>query len=89
MEYRPSMNVLMINEVAQTIIEYTLPETNIAPYKWMVGTLLSFWEGLFSGILVSGRIQQIDLFPPFQPRATFPQTCAFVHWCDGNPQLFP
>ena len=37
----------------------TLPETNIAPEKWMVGRVLSFWiwEGLFSGaMLVLGRV---------------------------------
>ena len=35
----------------------TLPETNIAPEKWMVGILLSYWGGLFSGAtLVSGRV---------------------------------
>ena len=40
------------------IIDNTLPETNIfAPWKWMVGILLSFWDGLFSGaMLVSGRV---------------------------------
>ena len=26
----------------------TLPETNVAPKNWMVGMLLSYWEGLFS-----------------------------------------
>ena len=25
---------------------FTLPETNIAPEKWMVGRLVSFWDGL-------------------------------------------
>ena len=35
----------------------TLPETNIAPCKWMVGILLSFWDGLLSGaMLVSGSV---------------------------------
>ena len=52
------------------IIDDTLPETNIAPWKWikwMVGILLSFWDGLFSGaMLVSGRVRllafiQLDL----------------------------
>ena len=40
------------------IIDETFPETNIfAPWKWMVGILLSFWDGLFSGaMLVSGRV---------------------------------
>ena len=28
---------------------YTLPETNVAPFFWMVGRLAPFWEGLFSG----------------------------------------
>ncbi len=28
----------------------TLPETNSKrPWKWMVGSLVSFWDGLFSG----------------------------------------
>ena len=36
----------------------TLPESNIAPKKWMVGGLLSFWQGLFSGaMLVSGSVR--------------------------------
>ena len=37
----------------------TLPETNSSPLKkkWMVGILLSYWKGLFSGaMLVSGRV---------------------------------
>ena len=29
----------------------TLPETNIAPEKWMVGILVSFWDGLFLGAI--------------------------------------
>ena len=36
---------------------YTLLETNMAPGKWMVGMLVSFWDSLFSGaMLVSGRV---------------------------------
>ncbi len=31
------------------LFSVTLPETNIAAKKLMVGRLLSFWEGLFSG----------------------------------------
>jgi len=43
--------------VAGMIYTYTLPETNIAPEKWMFGTLASFWEGLFSGVMsVSGNV---------------------------------
>ena len=37
----------------------TLPslKLTVRPWKWMVGILLSFWEGLFSGaMLVSGRV---------------------------------
>ncbi len=38
----------------------TLPVTNSkSPWKWMVGILLSYWDGLFSGanlLLVSGRV---------------------------------
>ena len=36
----------------------TLPETNSErPWKWMVGILLSYWGGNFSGaMLVSGRV---------------------------------
>ena len=33
----------------------TLPETNIAPEDWwldVVGKLLSFWEGIFSGAML-------------------------------------
>ena len=34
---------------------FTLPKTNIASEKWMVGILCSFWYGEFSGgMLVSG-----------------------------------
>ena len=40
--------------------DVTLLETNIAihsTWKWMVGILVSFWDGLFSGaMLVSGRV---------------------------------
>ncbi len=33
----------------------------ISPWKWMVGILLSFWEGPFSGaMLVSGRVDLLD-----------------------------
>ena len=40
----------------------TLPETNSSSLKWMVGRLLSFWEGLFSGVmLVSGRVKPFVL----------------------------
>ena len=31
---------------------FTLPKTNIAPEKWMVEILLSFWDGLFWGATV-------------------------------------
>ena len=35
----------------------TLLETSIAPEKWMVGILVSFWDGLFSGaMLVLGSV---------------------------------
>ena len=30
----------------------TLPETNIAPEKWMVGILVSLWDGLFAGAML-------------------------------------
>ena len=45
----------------------TLPETNIAPKKLMVGKLLSYWGGLFSGtMLVSGRVVSLKTPPgPF------------------------
>ena len=40
-----------------TTFRSTLPETNIAPQKWMVGILVSSWKGLFSvAMLVSGRV---------------------------------
>ena len=35
----------------------TLPKTNVAPEKWMIGILVSFWDGLFSGaMLVLGSV---------------------------------
>ena len=38
----------------------TLPETNIAPQKWWLEDVMSFWEGLFSGaMLVLGSV-----YPP-------------------------
>ena len=39
-------------------VTFTLPETNISrTWKWMVGILVSFWDGLFSGaMLVLGRV---------------------------------
>ncbi len=42
--------------------KYIIPETNDkSPWKMMVGRLLSYWEGLFSGaMLVSGRVSNID-----------------------------
>ena len=51
------------------IIQYvvgTLSETNIAPWKSMVGILVSFWEGLFSGaaMLVSGRVDNLEIWVP-------------------------
>ena len=38
----------------------TLPETNSLHLKWMVGILVSFWDGQFSGaMLVSGRVNSL------------------------------
>ncbi len=39
-------------------LNYTLPETNSkSTWKWMVGILVSHWDGLFSGaMLVLGRV---------------------------------
>ena len=38
--------------------EDTLPKTNIAPEKLVVGRQVSFWEGLFSGdMLVFGGVE--------------------------------
>ena len=38
----------------------TLPKTNIAPGKMVVGRLLSFWGGLFLvAMLVSGRVYKL------------------------------
>ena len=42
----------LLNEFHRKKGEDTLPETNIAPQKWMVGNVgrcISFWDGLFSG----------------------------------------
>ena len=36
------------------------PKFNIAPEKWMVGRLVSFWEGLFSGAMLN--FQGVCLF---------------------------
>ena len=37
---------------------FTLPKTNIAPKKCMVGRRLSFWKRVFSGaMLVFGRVK--------------------------------
>ena len=33
----------------------TPPKFNIAPEKWMVGRLVSFWEGILSGALLNFR----------------------------------
>ena len=59
------------------MVKATLPETNIAPEKWMIGILLSFWEGLFSGaMLVSGRVV-VDYFGGiFCGTKTLPATVA-------------
>ena len=32
---------------------FTLPKFNIAPWKMMVGRLLSFWDGIFSGAMLN------------------------------------
>ena len=40
------------------------PKLTARPWKWMVGILLSFWEGLFSGaMLVSGSVPPPKWFP--------------------------
>ena len=40
-----------------------IPETNIySPWKWMVGIIVSFWDGLFSGaMLVLGRVDLLKV----------------------------
>ena len=39
------------------VVYMILPETNMAPEKWMVEILVSFWEGLLSGdMLVLGSV---------------------------------
>ena len=57
---------------------YTSPKLTLCPRKWMVGILVSFWDGLSSGaMLVSGRVSNIN-------------TCAvpWVLWFSATP-IFP
>ena len=60
-------SICIIEAMAQLGIIYTLPKTNIAP-EWMVGILLTFWDGLFSGaISVSFREGIFRLLKSFLP----------------------
>ena len=47
----------------------TLPKFNIAPWKMMVGKLLSFWEGNFSGAMLNFRWVTVWWF----------EICLYVH----------
>ena len=59
----------------------TLPETNIAPDKWMVGRLVSFRDGLFSGsMLVFGRATQLK-----QSLVDFPASLAPISRFEHRP----
>ena len=59
----------------------TLPETNIAPDKWMVGRLVSFRDGLFSGsMLVFGRATQLK-----QSFVDFPASLAPISRFEHRP----
>ena len=58
------------------------------PWKWMVGILVSFWDGLFSGaMLVSGSVHHISqlvvIFLNGTPITRFPVGSQFLvqHWC--------
>ncbi len=51
----------------------TFPETNIAPEKWMVGILLSYWEGNFSGAMLNfGRVLITGVWAHFVEVITWP-----------------
>ena len=55
------------------VINGVIPSLKLTarPYKWMVGILLSYWGGLFSGaMLVSGRVT------PYK----WPKTSNSFHW---------
>ena len=42
-------------------MDYYPPKFNIAPEKMVVGRLLSYWEGNFSGAMLNfGRVSQKD-----------------------------
>ena len=55
------------NQLHNRATEATLPKFNIAlecPWKMMVGRLLSYWEGNFSGAMLNfGRVIRLDLGP--------------------------
>ena len=45
----------------KTSVNIPLPNTHVAPWKLMVGRLLSFWEGLFSDRIVSFREGKLNV----------------------------
>ena len=46
---------LSIHQVSTRMPRYTPRKLTVRPRKWMVGRLLSFWQGLFSGFMVGFR----------------------------------
>ena len=72
---------------SQNIRQVTLPKFNIAPEKWMVGKLLSFWDGVFSGAMLNfrwvnstqrGCINQVN-WRGFLELTTFGFSCLLFH----------
>ena len=58
----------------------TIPETNIAPEKMMVGRLFSFWDGPFSrAMLVSGRVYPIVLKSGINGKPVFIKIMVWEH----------
>ena len=60
-----------------------LPETNIPKKKWMVGILVSFWNGLVSGaMLVSGRVPALYFL--CKRKFAMNYSLRFGGWWTGN-----
>ena len=80
---RPVDQTFEIKMAFKNELDYTLPETNMAPEKLMVFRWVSFWEGLFSGaifILGSVNISKYMHFFNVYVCIHFVIQCIYIHW---------
>ena len=73
-------------DICVTLLPSLKPENGT--WKWMVGILVSFWDGLFSGaMLVSGSVYSDDLFIPGS-KLFFPNLLLVTRWIIGIAGIF-